>query len=1327
MKFKKTTKIIGFISLFAVFAGIGLRLAANLLPSAEQTVFNVTDYGAQGEWHDDTAAFQAAFAAATASSAPNRVVYIPSGKYIIKQTLTIERQSHITLQGGGAGSAIIMWTGAQSGTMLAVRGVQDSRLTGFTLWGDGTTTGIRYDGLADMASMHNVFDELTIYGQAFGIRIGADHFQASDTLFRRSFAFGTTNIGTSIEDPKSIHLDFKEVIWTQGRKGIAAQAGHFNLYGCSVSSTTDVGIEVAPSPVETIISHSWTEQGTTFLRVLDGQPTTVTLIEASVNTLDPGKKMMEFLNPGTLNIVGGFFRVRKTLPGQIEIGNHPDLRTRINVIGASFEGNPFSESPLLARGMATVHLTGIQLDNGYNLHDPAQTDSLMSIGTQRKPLIASAPLQWAGGAWLMIPSGTQLQAGVNAFTGSSLNADGSTGVRVDAILPSAETMPVDIAAEDSGSQRFVMRVHTASGMTLAHDLVFHVVFDVMEQPVITDPAPPLDDTPLFTPIVETGTGHFFNVKDFGAMGDGVTDDTDAIQRAIDAAEKDFYYVFAGSKGTVYLPAGTYKITKQILVRAEGGQNFIGEDMDRTKIVWAGAASGTMLAIQGVANGHIGKFTLIGDGQTTRGIDYDGIPGDSDTHGSHADFNMFEHIRIQDQDTCLSISKLYFQTDITDYEYMQFLRCKTYGVVIYDANAVMHNFYHSLWEDNGFGVNLIGTGGSYSIIDGMFRRSREADFLHYPSGRPTLYLRVHSEGSKIFLGTAGGTNAVSQHTFIDCMVDSVSPVFLEGSGMNGPVPSYMWINATGGTTIIGGSFTSGQLQPGQILHVGASNRGNLTIIGTHFDGNPLLSSANPWVRSMSTVLRQTSFGGPTMDGRYDEWSEDHPLLFSEHLVFAASAWLKIPAGTVMKAGQNTLTGSSMNALGRTKIAVDRVNATAAGIGAKVSAYDAGNNTFRIVVTVPNDVTLSQDIVFHILIDPEAAEAVPVQPIVPHVDVLGPTSATISWTTPVPTDWQVYYGSTPGFGTLNWIYFGWITSQWQWDDPLTTHHTQSLTDLTPGTLYHFYVRSQDATGVLSVSNDLTFRTQGTEGPAPVTTAFSQVTVSDQTETGAVIHWTTDRAVGTQLEYGPGIIYETMTDLDTSPLTAHQVTLKHLIPGTRYHFRIRTDYDDNSGDFTFMTTYPTIDPACDQSFTKVRLIGQKGTMPVYIIPSLLDCTHLAPNALYIVKTADLSSRPFSASIVRATDGLPADFALYRYSSADAHAEQEHRLSPVFSVRFPGTFAASPGALAHMTLSDFATEHGVTWLPVDHSQQAITLEPHSLYIIRTGAGEGGMTLGIH
>lgn len=58
-----------------------------------------------------------------------------------------------------------------------------------------------------------------------------------------------------------------------------------------------------------------------------------------------------------------------------------------------------------------------------------------------------------------------------------------------------------------------------------------------------------------------------NVKDFGAVGDGLTDDTAAIQTAIDAA----WAKWVG--GSVYFPSGVYVVSALILP----GDNWHGYD------------------------------------------------------------------------------------------------------------------------------------------------------------------------------------------------------------------------------------------------------------------------------------------------------------------------------------------------------------------------------------------------------------------------------------------------------------------------------------------------------------------------------------------------------------------------------------------------------------------------------------------------------------------------------------------------------------------------------------------------------------------------------
>ena len=71
--------------------------------------------------------------------------------------------------------------------------------------------------------------------------------------------------------------------------------------------------------------------------------------------------------------------------------------------------------------------------------------------------------------------------------------------------------------------------------------------------------------------VSAGTGHeggrVVNVREFGARGDGIADDTAAIQRAINAAPD-------GS--TISFPVGTYNVAN-FVVKNRSGLSFVGED------------------------------------------------------------------------------------------------------------------------------------------------------------------------------------------------------------------------------------------------------------------------------------------------------------------------------------------------------------------------------------------------------------------------------------------------------------------------------------------------------------------------------------------------------------------------------------------------------------------------------------------------------------------------------------------------------------------------------------------------------------------------------
>jgi len=115
------------------------------------------------------------------------------------------------------------------------------------------------------------------------------------------------------------------------------------------------------------------------------------------------------------------------------------------------------------------------------------------------------------------------------------------------------------------------------------------------------------------------SGSVFNVKDFGATGDGSTDDTEAIQAAIEAAEI--------LNSTVYLPPGTYMISatlgisKRITFQGAGRGDPSGDDKAATTIQKSADVVG--IIIEDGAN-----YTILRDfllyaaltGDTTNGIE-----------------------------------------------------------------------------------------------------------------------------------------------------------------------------------------------------------------------------------------------------------------------------------------------------------------------------------------------------------------------------------------------------------------------------------------------------------------------------------------------------------------------------------------------------------------------------------------------------------------------------------------------------------------------------------------------------------------------------------
>jgi hypothetical protein len=237
-----------------------------------------------------------------------------------------------------------------------------------------------------------------------------------------------------------------------------------------------------------------------------------------------------------------------------------------------------------------------------------------------------------------------------------------------------------------------------------------------------------------------------NVKDFGAIGDGITDDTAAIQAALNALKDTTNNPWS----VLYFPAGTYRITQQLTTDRTVhydylGAEIIGEDPTTTKILWDGAAGGTMLRWDAWYD-KIGRLTFDGNSSAGAGI----VRADSfSTYSEMSD--------LQFQDFAGEAIKLGAEGDgiaevlITR---SQFYRCDT-AIGTANYNSLDIYIWHNYFEDNGIAVR--NGAGALHVYDNRFVGSELTD-LYSATTMVTSIVNNISLGSRSFIGVPDAQSA-----------------------------------------------------------------------------------------------------------------------------------------------------------------------------------------------------------------------------------------------------------------------------------------------------------------------------------------------------------------------------------------------------------------------------------------------------------------------------------------------------------------------------------------------------------------------------------------
>ena len=208
-----------------------------------------------------------------------------------------------------------------------------------------------------------------------------------------------------------------------------------------------------------------------------------------------------------------------------------------------------------------------------------------------------------------------------------------------------------------------------------------------------------------------------NLKaNYGAKGDGVADDTSALQAALNDLGK------SGHAAVLYVPAGTYRITSTVTLQSQQHVSIIGADPGTTTLKWGGASGGVLFHIDGVAYSRFDRLTFAGSG--TAGVLIDQSLTSAglyfDTGNEYAD-DVF-------QDAGIGIRGGNNGQGAAESSVLrcQFLRQTVAGIILKNFNALDWFIWYCTFNDNYDGVSNNPGAGNFHVFGSLFQRSTNAD-------------------------------------------------------------------------------------------------------------------------------------------------------------------------------------------------------------------------------------------------------------------------------------------------------------------------------------------------------------------------------------------------------------------------------------------------------------------------------------------------------------------------------------------------------------------------------------------------------------------------
>lgn len=245
-----------------------------------------------------------------------------------------------------------------------------------------------------------------------------------------------------------------------------------------------------------------------------------------------------------------------------------------------------------------------------------------------------------------------------------------------------------------------------------------------------------------------------SVKDsrFGAVGDGATDDTAALQAALDhcfgpiTAPNGSAAVFQNK--AVYIPPGHYKITSPLNLKYLHGGRIIGAGRFVTQI--ENTAGGSVFIINGCGYSRFEGMRLTGAaGSRIFDLDWDGSAG-----GPALQSNTFADLFFDGGAIGIEIGRSGFMGSENLFLNCFWLLCSTAGLITSNANALQQTIIGGNFQTCGTAI-FVGTGSVPTIKGVGFQQSVTQDIFTGASQGNAMSVSGCRSESPNFMNNAGG--------------------------------------------------------------------------------------------------------------------------------------------------------------------------------------------------------------------------------------------------------------------------------------------------------------------------------------------------------------------------------------------------------------------------------------------------------------------------------------------------------------------------------------------------------------------------------------------